>query len=176
MRALPPAALRAILTEWEPAGEWPVAGTAGKKTVMPIQVPDKAEPEKQQKGQDDASGLGDKLKALSLSAAERPHDFLEIVLVVVLLFSFVAVAYAWISEFLPGPAPQTSGYEGSVVGRVKVPLVVFGATIMALLVLSSARGAAVLIAVLIIGTIVAQEGFLLRIAHMFSGTRQPYNT
>ena len=84
--------------------------------------------------------------------AGGPHSALEIAWVVMLAISFGAAMYAWI--FLSSEA-------------ARIPLILFGTVTIAVLVLFTEKGAVVAISILIIGTVVTHEDFIVRLAYMF---------
>ena len=80
------------------------------------------------------------------------HSALEIALVVMLVVSFVSTMYAW--TFL-------------AIEAARIPLILFGTLVIAVLVLFTRKGAVLAISILIIGTVVTHEDFIVKLAFMF---------
>lgn len=93
------------------------------------------------------------VEALRKLAVGR-HPALEIALVVMLALSFGSTMYAWI--VLSAEA-------------ARIPLILFGTITIALLVLLTKAGAVLAISILIIGTVVTHEDFIVKLAYMFGG-------
>lgn len=101
--------------------------------------------------------FGEDLKKAIGKALDDPSAFLHLTCVVLLALSFVAVLGGW-----------TLGVD------LKIPQVLFGIMTMLLLLLNSQKmsttgGIGLILALGLVGTIIAREDFIIRIMHMWRG-------
>lgn len=90
---------------------------------------------------------------------KQPLPTIQLVLSAILIFSSMITLIGWLSSVQ--------------MGDLQVPMILVGLTVIALFVTINNNIAAVLIAIMIIGVIVAPENYLLRITHMMSQPETP---
>jgi hypothetical protein len=105
-------------------------------------------------------GVVDRVDGIGRRSLENPVSFAQVTLTFVLLAAAVLVLVAW--------SANTSDQD------LRVPLLVLGLAVIGLGMTISKGAAAITLAVLIVGILVAPREYLLRIAHMISHSAAPF--